>query len=501
MPSAPDQTQEQLQRQRAEQAQRQRMQQMQQDMQQQGMQQYIQPQIDLTADRRLDSMKSAHLSSVRAAVEQAMPHVYLGLDHIRQQATDAQRTTALHHSRGAQLMQDSQGGPVLDFDIAGSSFRQFCANYLGFDGQKDTLRQYMRVKKTIGYRLLGWIPSCRARYQRKAKQLAKLERDQLARGQLHDHNLTDDERFNIDLLNKWEHRFGKSQTLTIDGQTKKYRHIRKVTHGNKTRITIAGPQPFGGAMNAGEYRIENLTEYMRVMGAEYLEPMLMGWGQGNGAPQHDIWLRIRGHSRGAVACAEGAMKIKQWVHENYPQYEQYVKFDLTQFDPVPGPDAYADHASVDVTYDTQAQLARRLRALGPSAETTVVYSMHTQFPAFFKPQLVENAKRIVLTPFKHELQLDHTDTARSSRPGDQHQVSLTSAQTGHTYRLGSLGELDEGVYVVDEDNTLIRLDNAAQWDAIQRRVLEHAHLQGERHDMLTRVVRAWFQAHPPLHTG
>ena len=48
--------------------------------------------------------------------------------------------------------------------------------------------------------------------------------------------------------------------------------------------------------NRGDYSIENLREYMLSMGKDYLTPFLRNWTQG--ASPHNVWLRIRGHSRG-----------------------------------------------------------------------------------------------------------------------------------------------------------------------------------------------------------
>lgn len=98
---------------------------------------------------------------------------------------------------------------------------------------------------------------------------------------------------------------------------------------------------------------------MLIMGKDYLNNILSAWQLGVGTQEHDIWLRIRGHSRGAVASIEGAMKIKQWVHENYPKYEHRVKFDLTQFDPVPGYGSKSGtHEKIDLVFDTAQQLGR-----------------------------------------------------------------------------------------------------------------------------------------------
>ena len=37
-----------------------------------------------------------------------------------------------------------------------------------------------------------------------------------------------------------------------------------------------------------------------------------------------------------MSAATGAMKLKAWIHNKYPELEHFVKFDLIQYDPVPG---------------------------------------------------------------------------------------------------------------------------------------------------------------------
>ena len=106
---------------------------------------------------------------------------------------------------------------------------------------------------------------------------------------------------------------------------------------------------------------------------------------------------------------EGAMMIKKWLQENYPDYEQHVKFDLIQYDPVPEVGSYSDHAMVD---DKAEQDHKRMAPLGKSAETSVVYSMHTQHNYFFNPQKIIGAKRIILTPFSHGVDLGYVDSTQ-----------------------------------------------------------------------------------------
>lgn len=190
------------------------------------------------------------------------------------------------------------------------------------------------------------------------------------------------------------------------------------------------------------------------------------------------------------------MMIKQWLHENYPQYEDRVKFDLTQYDPVPGFGSNSGtHQKVDVKNDTQAQQNKKMRALGDSAQTTVVYSMHTEHSLFFTPQQVANTNRIILTPYAHSVGLAEVDRQASSQQRDAHRVTFTDAATQEAYRLGSLNELPEGVYVLDENKTLVQLHDLSQWIAIRDSVLKNASGQEGRHEVITEAVSTWFHTH------
>ncbi|MEG0876734.1 MAG: hypothetical protein RSF77_06330, partial [Oscillospiraceae bacterium] len=198
------------------------------------------------------------------------------------------------------------------------------------------------------------------------------------------------------------------------------------------------------------------------------------------------------------ACVEGAMMIKQWIYENYPEYEKFVKFEVTQYDPVPGTGSRSkvnekfNHLS-DETYTVGKD---KMRPLGDSAETTVVYSMHSNHNLFFDPQEVLGAKRIILTPFRHDVGLDTNETAKTNIGGERQEElsrpAYTEAETGEVYRSSGLTELQKGVYVVDERNTLVKLNSYEQVESIMASVLQNNTKQATRHQIMLRVARAWF---------
>jgi len=415
------------------------------------------------------------LHSVRAAVEQHMPTAYDAIDNIRQSADSTVRTRRLHHARGKKLVGDDRG-PVLEFDIAGTSYKQFRAAHKGFLGKSvitedgRELTQQKNIKVSWYNKVLSWLPGIRSRktIEKKNKEIDQQneELEALLQGQ-----------------------YGKSQELKVDGKKKWLEHVRKKVSddGQRTRITMSGPLGVA-ASNTGEYSIDRLRSYMLTMGQDYLTPFFTRWKDGD-AP-HDINLIIRGHSRGGVAAAEGAMMIKSWVQNKFPEYLPHLKFDLVQYDPVPGAGSYDKHAHVDHSgKDTSAQNKVDVEPLGPEAETTVVYSMHTQYIKGFTPQLIKGAKRLILTPFTHGVGLDTMDESQ----GEKRRIAMTDARTGDAYRGSAISELPPGVYVLDEQHTLIRMDSAAQTAAILNSVVKDRKSQSHRHDTLLQAVELWFQ--------
>ena len=219
-----------------------------------------------------------------------------------------------------------------------------------------------------------------------------------------------------------------------------------------------------------------------------MERIFRGWQEPG--DEHDINLIMRGHSRGGVAVAEGAMMIKHWVRTYYPQYLHRVKFDLIQFDPVPGFGSYSEHASVN--HSGQEVIERdgvQMEPLGENAETTVLYSMHTEHSFFFTPQVIKGAKRVILTPFKHSLDLGTADRTQERA----HRRGFTDANTGAVYRSSGINDLERGVYMVNEQNVIVKMDNYQQVERIVNQYVENAKQQGERHRIMLEVARTWFE--------
>ena len=445
---------------------------------------YIQRKVtaeELEMDRRNEHQLDTSMGSVYAAVKQVMPQAYTNIEAIRGAPIEDMRKTKLHNSRGKKLTQN--GTNVLEFDIAGSGFKQFRTEHKGFkgkntyklDGEDVKLHDESKVRWYHKSKLTNWIPGVRTEEQ----------------------VLRDNERIrqqNTLINQRIDEQYGQGQT--VDG--KELKHVRKRVEGNKTRISMAGPISWGGARNAGDYSIENLRQYMQTMAQEYLANVFLSWASEE--DYHDVNIIIKGHSRGAVASAQGAMMIKYWVHENFPWFEKYVKFELTQYDPVAGT---GSNSGINKEFDytkneTITDGDEKMRALGDSAETTVMYSMHTDHTLFFDPQAVAGAKRVILTPFKHGVGLGDIDDSKvkekdGEREQQHHRPGYTDAKTGNVYRGSGINELPEGVYIVDEQNTLIRFQTYEEAEKVVNAVLKGTWFQGTRHETVLSMAKIWFE--------
>lgn len=442
-----------------------------------------------------------HLGNVREIVSKNMPGVYDRIDEIRQADKVDQRAVEIHYSRGKQYLEN--GAKVLEFDIAGSGFKQFRAVHKGFHGkyimnergEKEVFKK--KLRKTWFNKAFSWLPGVRSEQEideenarrdqmaaeLKAKYHMDLDHNQLGTmGQVRDANsqLQEAQRRLLD-----EH-YGQQQIIG----TKRMEHVRKKVSEDqrKTKITMAGPLAVWGGSNSGDYSIENLRKYMLTMGSDYLKNIFEGWR--GMEDEHDINLIMRGHSRGGVAVAEGAMMIKHWVKENYPQYLHRVKFDLIQYDPVPGFGSYSEHASVNHSgRETIKKDDVKMEPLGNEAETTVMYSMHTEHSFFFTPQVIKGAKRVILTPFKHSVDLGTADKTQERT----HRRGYADARTGALYRSSGINDLDRGVYIVNEQNDIIKMDNFTQVERVVNEFVRDARFQGERHKIMLDVARTWFE--------
>lgn len=253
-----------------------------------------------------------------------------------------------------------------------------------------------------------------------------------------------------------------------------------------------------GVSNKGDYSINNLSEYILEAGKDYLEQIFAGWKTEDDAKRHPVNISLRGHSRGAVAISHGAMKLKYWLKTNYPQYDSYVTFNLIQNDPVPG--YGSDHGlkqKINLQSETRKELKeemkkRKMEELGDSVNSTVFYSLHTQYPFFFSPQAVDGAKRVILTAGTHSV---NTDLVDRSQAGEAHRQPYMDMETGEVYRSSGLSELPEGIYIADENFRLIRIPDLETAKEILGDVLLKAGGQWERHKRIEQVMKNWYEAH------
>lgn len=461
----------------------------------------------------------------------------------------------LHASRGSEIQAD--GGNVLEFDLAGSGFNHFRALHAKMSGEDEYFKDGVKVPfsdikknnkwKIHWYNRIKWPdfirnlfgistvqdimtqhevvdefnkPSKKATAKQNvnsAPRQQKLKNSQFQQAynpQVGNPQMMPSYAGNPQLADLIKQRYGVNSD--VKGlEEKKHIYVKsnntKDERGfpvNRTRYTIAGTQTsilgfWKGARNRGEYSINNVSEYMLTAGIDYLQPFFDKWDRegidakkGNVKP---VTVMIKGHSRGGVAAAHGAMKIKNWISKNYPQYDDMVKFEITQLDPVAG--LGSDHgikSEINLVEENRENLKneleeRGMKTLGESAETTLVYSLHTDHPIGFSPQIVDGAKRIILTAANHAVNLDSIDDSQK-KFGDKksHREGYMDLSTGEMYRNSGLNELPEGIYIADENKRLIKIPSLEAGKAIIGEVLKNTSGQRSRHSRIDTVMENWF---------
>lgn len=293
---------------------------------------------------------------------------------------------------------------------------------------------------------------------------------------------------NAEGIRNFEERYGKNaQRGDLAGR--KHIYFKKTQRENvrKLRVSMAGPLALGGASNSGEYSIENLRQYILQIARSYLRSMFRRHME-NPADMHPVHIMIRGHSRGGVAAGEGAMMIKYWLHHHYPEFEDRVRFELIQYDPVPGFGSDSG-ANREINLSGNGNDENAMMPLGEDAETTVVYSLHTQHPFWFTPQSVKGARRIMLMLSTHDVGLNEIDN------GHEHRRPFRDAFTGELYRSSGLNDLPEGVYIAEGENYFMQLTPRTVGDILDG-VWDGKYFQKDRHNRILEVVKEWFREHP-----
>ncbi len=377
---------------------------------------------------------SQKIRSIKDAISEVMPEAYRGVDKSLTDKEAEEKEMELIHSEGSKFL--DMGHDVIEFDVAGSSFDQFRKEHEGIHGM-----------------------------------------NAFDNGQT---GLIFDEKMDKD---GYIWRSEKSQ-LSGEGESERL--------AKKTKYSIAGPWNLN-LNHISNWSIQATRKRIRDMGVSHLKPVFDKWKaleEAGGTPKYyNIDLMFKGHSRGGVGASHGAMMLKHWLQENYPQYVRFISFNLIQYDPVPGADVELSAVDDMERYDVKEYQGvnkgsfeidgEKMAPLGTEAGTTVLYSMVNQDDWFhrnlFAPQEVLHAKRLILMPFTHDIGMDlaHIDT--SQMKGDEnekaHSMAFINATDNKVYRSSGLNELDEGVYVMDEHHVMVKVDTFAQLKNILMRTM------------------------------
>lgn len=406
------------------------------------------------------------ISSMRQDAEKKQTY-YSDIKKMRTSNDPDMRTKKLYSSRGTELAKE--GESVLSFRLAGSGFITPRADRVGIKGKGTSILNVPKQEKPpLWARFVGAIdhssPDIQGVSTKKKQPKKKLTSQQIE-----------------EIVRR---KFGEGNQV-VGG--KKLEHVRKKEGENKTSYSISGPGGlFGfGLLNRGKYSIENVHNMVKTLGIQHLEQRLKE-AKEKGTPPNELKLPVilNGHSRGAVSTMDGSMMLKKWVAENYPMYKNSVKFEIIQYDPVPGAGSREGiHDVVDLT-DTKGLDLNKMEPLGDSAETTVMYSIHSNHESFFTPQTVKGANRVIITPFDHTSGLQGYDNTQKD---GKHARAYYNPETDSVYRSSGLNQLPDGVYVVDEMNNIIRLNSMDEVKEVMNRSVENipsGKRQQERYDAI-----------------
>ena len=348
--------------------------------------------------------------------------------------TKEERKVTIHHAKGNK---DLRGGAdVLEFDLAGSGFREARKEYRGQHGN-DYIFNISKEEREH---------SIQVQYGERAKN---------------------DKGKTFDAIRV------KTKDVKVGDKT-----------FTKKRYTLSGP----GGLNVGKHSIESNREYVRDFAKSHMEPLFQKWARGEEEP-HDIQINITGHSRGAVASAESVIYINNWMKDyvkQHPECEQYmsrVKFDMLQRDPVPG-------------FGTSVRFGSRDLRNIPNLNATVFCTMGQEWPDFAFPlENVRGAKRIVIGTTEHGMDLSRIDLSQMNQKSDglSHQAGFYDAENGEYYRGSGIADMPDGVYIADDRNNVVRITNYSQVGKLVSAVHEGSKgIQAGRVGVIHEMVRDWF---------
>ena len=284
--------------------------------------------------------------------------------------------------------------------------------------------------------------------------------------------------------------YGEEYQAALDKKTKlRYRRKSQNTSDGleRTRYSLSGPLALWGALDHGEFKIENLKSYVLNMVQDYIYDHMV-----NGKLDHELVINLQGHSRGGVAVGVATHAISEWLSSSdCDAFRDQVKINLIQRDPVPGPDSRSekDHDKLDLRVPSQGGYTN-----DPHLNVTSLVSFHTDHTVFFRPQNVRGQQRIVVMQEKHSVGMDQVDGTQKDANGmtKWHEMAGIDAATMEAYRGSGYSELRNGVWLMDEDNVLVRVRSYGEAMDVLRKVNAKTITQADRHQVVADMIKNWF---------
>jgi len=395
---------------------------------------------------------------------------------------DSTEKVALHHSVGAKLM--AEGQDVIEFNVALNDHKHQLMSEKGVQGilssgKKSAWKKEEKVRWFNKNKFLTWTGLCKTKDKIERENRILRENKEAAGRKTTEEVLTE----------AYGTRYGEKVKGKTLNQLRHKESENKEAGTRKDRFNLIGPS------DSGKYSIEDVEKYILELGQSVLKKRLSDWDWKEDEELKDfkkVTITLQGYDAGGVAVSLGAMRIKRWIADNYPRFLDKVNFQIIQYDPTSrmegatGKKAEIDHDPVD---EKLAKKDPRYMALGENADTTVVYSLHSGSGQEFKPQVVKGAKRVILTMGDHSVNLEKKDQSQ----GKDTRQTYFAEKDGkvEAFRASGLNELDEGIYIADDNNNLIRLRSLEEYDALAKTLID-TKKQSSRHEVIREVVGSWF---------
>ena len=280
--------------------------------------------------------------------------------------------------------------------------------------------------------------------------------------------------------------------------------LKEATYGEGNvvkKYNIAGP----GVFNKVGHTTEEIIDEAFKAGTQTLDAYYKEWvdhHDASGYGNKPINLIMQGFSRGAASVTPAAMALKAYANEHYnPDFVKLIHFELVKYDPVPGNAFSDDQEEVDLRKDATKPVnytssKYKMAPLGDSVNSTLFYCINPEYTGivgrYFEPQRSRGEDRIILLPSKHSAGTAFADSSqRNTENGVDtseraHSMTYIDAKTGMAYRGSSINELPRGVYICDENNVLVRLNNAEEANKLLNNVINGSE---EKHEADSKAER------------